>query len=102
MRQAVADRPSGDFPQPPTVVAEPIDPATGCLAAPGSPDARQEYYLAGTEPTTDCSGQHGAVGAPQAAPQPPPAAPAPGAEPLPAGATENGAADEVPPPAPAH
>ena len=65
MTRALAAQPAVDFPQPDTVVAVAINPATGQLAAEGEPGQRQEFYLLGTEP-------RGAE-APPAAPDPDPA-----------------------------
>jgi len=50
MRKAVAAKPAVDFPRPDTVVSVAIDPATGCLATEDSPQKRDEFYIAGTEP----------------------------------------------------
>ncbi len=57
MRKAVSVRPGGDFPKPDTVVAVPVDPVTGCRAAPGSRDTRDEFFLIGTEPDVECGGE---------------------------------------------
>ncbi len=59
MRKAVTVRPAGDFPTPDTVVAVPIDPATGCRAVSSSRDVRNEYYLMGTEPGLECGTEDG-------------------------------------------
>jgi len=64
MRSALASRPVVDFPKPETVVAVSIDPATGYLAAPDCPEKRDEFYLAGTQPTEYCP-QHGGAVLPQ-------------------------------------
>jgi 1A family penicillin-binding protein len=58
MRKAAALKPVVDFPKPDTVVSVAIDPATGCLATPDSPDKREEFYIVGTEPTEQCP-EHG-------------------------------------------
>ncbi|MHB8383651.1 MAG: hypothetical protein ACYDC3_15090, partial [Candidatus Binataceae bacterium] len=36
MKKATASRPALDFTAPPDMVVEPVDPTTGCKAAPGS------------------------------------------------------------------
>jgi penicillin-binding protein 2D len=72
MRPALATRPSVDFPKPDTVVSVAIDPTTGDLANAECPEKRDEYYIAGTEPTEYCT-QHG--GAPVT--QPPQPLPSP-------------------------
>lgn len=50
MRRAVASRPVADFPMPVGVVSVAIDPATGSLATAESPNKRDEFFIAGTEP----------------------------------------------------
>jgi 1A family penicillin-binding protein len=60
MRPALAGRPAVDFPQPETVVAVSIDPATGYLATPDCPERRDEFFIAGTEPTQACP-EHGGM-----------------------------------------
>jgi 1A family penicillin-binding protein len=60
MRPALAARPVVDFPQPDTVVSVSIDPATGYLANPDCPVKRDEFYIAGTQPTGNCP-KHGGV-----------------------------------------
>jgi 1A family penicillin-binding protein len=54
MRAALASQPMLDFPQPETVVATLIDPATGHLATPDCPEQREEFYSNGTQPTSHC------------------------------------------------
>jgi membrane carboxypeptidase/penicillin-binding protein len=54
MRSVLAGRPVVDFPKPDTVVSVSIDPATGCLATPNCPVKREEFYIAGTQPTVYC------------------------------------------------
>jgi 1A family penicillin-binding protein len=84
MRAALATQPVLDFPQPDTVVAAHIDPATGQLAALGCPEPRVEFYGDGTQPTTVCSvhGGQPATVSPEEPPesaagaQPPPLPPA--------------------------
>jgi penicillin-binding protein 2D len=58
MRPALATVPVIDFPKPDTVVTVSIDPATGCLATEECPEKRDEYYIAGTQPTCYCP-RHG-------------------------------------------
>ena len=58
MRPALAARPVVDFPKPDTVVSVSIDPATGYLATAECPESRDEFYIAGTEPTEYCP-RHG-------------------------------------------
>lgn len=58
MRKAVALKPAGDFTRPETVISVAIDPATGCPATAASPESRDEFYVAGTEPMEYCS-EHG-------------------------------------------
>jgi penicillin-binding protein 2D len=54
MRTAIASKPVVDFPKPDNVVTASIDPSTGQLATPDCPVKRDEFYLAGTEPTQYC------------------------------------------------
>jgi len=58
MRKAMASKPIADFPRPDNVVSVAIDPATGFLATADCPGARDEFYIAGTEPTQYCP-KHG-------------------------------------------
>jgi membrane carboxypeptidase/penicillin-binding protein len=60
MRPALASRPVVDFVKPDTVVTVAIDPATGCRAAPDATGKRDEFFIAGTEPTGTCARQGGA------------------------------------------
>lgn len=46
-----AYRGAGPFPMPDGVVAVPIDPANGLLALAGSPNAKSEVFITGTQPT---------------------------------------------------
>ena len=80
MRKAVAAKPVVDFPRPEGVVSVAIDPATGLLAAEGCPKRRDEFYIAGTEPTAYCDGGN-AASAP--APPSPPPSPTPSPSPSP-------------------
>jgi membrane carboxypeptidase/penicillin-binding protein len=58
MRKAMVSKPVVDFPRPDNVVSVAIDPATGFLATADCPGARDEFYIAGTEPTEYCP-KHG-------------------------------------------
>ena len=58
MRPAVATAPVVDFPKPDTVVSVVIDPSTGFLATTECPEKRDEFYIAGTQPTGYCP-RHG-------------------------------------------
>jgi membrane carboxypeptidase/penicillin-binding protein len=58
MRSVLADKPVVDFPKPDSVVSCSIDPATGYLATPDCPVKRDEFYIAGTQPTEYCP-KHG-------------------------------------------
>jgi membrane carboxypeptidase/penicillin-binding protein len=54
MRQALATAPVDDFWQPEGVVRVYIDTQTGYLAGDHCPDWREEYFIAGSEPTDYC------------------------------------------------
>ncbi len=54
MRSALAEKPAVDFPKPDSVVSVLIDPTTGDLATPDCPKKREEFYVAGTQPTAYC------------------------------------------------
>ena len=69
MRKAVAGKPAVDFPKPDSVVSVQIDPTTGDLATLDCPKKRDEFYIAGTEPTVYCPDHGGLYPAP-AAPEP--------------------------------
>jgi membrane carboxypeptidase/penicillin-binding protein len=56
MRKAVATRPAADFVQPDSVVSVLIDTKSGDLADTAGPETRNEYFIAGTEPTEYGSG----------------------------------------------
>ncbi|HJV67052.1 MAG TPA: PBP1A family penicillin-binding protein [Geomonas sp.] len=58
MSAALAGKPAADFPKPDNVVAVTIDPTTGYLATPDCTAKKEEYYVAGTEPTQYCP-KHG-------------------------------------------
>ncbi len=58
MRSVLADKPATAFAQPDTVVSCTIDPDTGFLATPECPVKRDEFYIAGTQPTEYCP-KHG-------------------------------------------
>jgi membrane carboxypeptidase/penicillin-binding protein len=64
MRSALANKPTGDFPKPDSVVSVLIDPATGDLATPACPKKQEEFYVAGTQPTVECPLHRGADLAP--------------------------------------
>ena len=51
MSKALAERPSEDFPVPEDVVFVKTDPETGLLAQEGAPDAVNDVFRKGTEPT---------------------------------------------------
>jgi penicillin-binding protein 1B len=58
MKQALDMRPGlggQTFPRPGGLVSVDIDPATGCLAGPESTQRRQEIFISGTEPFSNCS-----------------------------------------------
>ena len=56
MAKATAGRPSKDFVQPPGVVVQRIDKASGLLAAPGQETGTlDEVFLDGTAPTTQAA-----------------------------------------------
>jgi len=80
MRKAVASKPAADFPRPDTVVSVSIDPATGTLATADCPVKRDEFYIAGSEPTQYCA-THGGADAP-------PLSPPDSGRPLPGAGTE--------------
>lgn len=61
MGAVVRTGPADDFPQPESVITVAIDPATGFLATPDCPSARDEFFIAGTQPTTYCP-RHGGEG----------------------------------------
>ena len=58
MRPALATAPVVYFPKPDTVVSVSIDPATGYLATAECPEKRDEFYIAGTQPSAYCP-RHG-------------------------------------------
>jgi 1A family penicillin-binding protein len=58
MGPALAARPAVDFPRPDTVISVSIDPATGFLATADCPAKRDEFFIAGTQPTEYCP-KHG-------------------------------------------
>jgi 1A family penicillin-binding protein len=57
MRPALASKPVVDFQKPDTVVSVAIDPAKGCLATEENPKRRDEFFIAGTEPSEYCAEQ---------------------------------------------
>jgi len=54
MRPALAARPAADFPQPESVLSVTIDPVSGYPANSDCPDKREEFFIAGTVPSTSC------------------------------------------------
>ena len=75
MRAALVDKSAVDFPKPDSVISVQIDPATGNLATPDCPKKREEFYVAGTQPTTYCPNHRGpdlAPTSPAPAPELPP------------------------------
>ncbi len=70
MRPALAARPAVDFPKPETVVSVSIDPATGFLATTDCPATRDEFYIAGTQPTEYCPKHGGEARKPSPPPLP--------------------------------
>lgn len=54
MRDATQSMPVRSFNTPPDAVKVSIDPNTGYLATPHCPDAQNEYFVRGTEPTQVC------------------------------------------------
>ncbi|PKN88314.1 MAG: penicillin-binding protein [Deltaproteobacteria bacterium HGW-Deltaproteobacteria-1] len=72
MRGALAGKPVIDFSKPDTVVGVMIDPETNELATPLCPVQREEFYIAGTQPTKPCW-KHGVPDRePAPVPEPPP------------------------------
>lgn len=69
MRQALADKPAVEFPKPDSVISVQIDPVMGNLAVPDCPNKREEFYIAGTQPTLYCP-NHGGLNIAPAAPAP--------------------------------
>jgi membrane carboxypeptidase/penicillin-binding protein len=61
MRKALASKPAVDFPRPDTVVSVSIDPVTGLLSNENCQKKREEFYIAGTEPSEYCPGHGGTV-----------------------------------------
>lgn len=55
MKSALSQQAKRDFPKPEGVVQLNIDPTTGQLATPNCPAQHPEYFVAGTEPTEECS-----------------------------------------------
>lgn len=58
MRPTLTAKPVVDFPKPDTVVSVTIDPTTGYPANADCPEKRDEFYIAGTQPTENCP-KHG-------------------------------------------
>jgi len=67
MRQALANKPAVEFLKPDSVISVQIDPTTGDLATPDCPQKREEFYIAGTQPTIYCP-NHGGLGLAPASP----------------------------------
>jgi penicillin-binding protein 2D len=67
MRSALAGKPAVDFPKPDNVITVAIDPTTAMLAAPDCPTKKEEFFIAGTEPTQYCT-KHGGAGMAPVAP----------------------------------
>lgn len=80
MLKAVAGKPVADFTLPDTVVTVSIDPTTGYLATEECPKTRDEFYIAGSEPSEYCPKHGGELRAPVA---PPVLVPVPVPEPVP-------------------
>jgi membrane carboxypeptidase/penicillin-binding protein len=74
MRRALAAAPPVDFPQPADVASAYVDVPTGYLATADCPDWREEYFIAGTQPTAFCP-DHGGVPLELPPPVPEPEAP---------------------------
>jgi 1A family penicillin-binding protein len=69
MRQALANKPAVEFLKPDSVISVQIDPTTGYLATPDCPKKKEEFYIAGTQPTIYCP-NHGRLNIAPAAPAP--------------------------------
>jgi penicillin-binding protein 1A len=52
MRVALEGRPDTGWTAPDSVVSMRVNEKTGEAAAPGDPDGRNEYFIAGTEPSS--------------------------------------------------
>jgi len=70
MRTALATRPVADFPKPESVLSVTIDPASGYPANSDCPDKREEFFIAGTVPSTTCPLHDGAPLQPLPLPEP--------------------------------
>jgi len=70
MRKALAGKPVTEFNRPDTVVSVSIDSTTGYLATEACPKKRDEFYIAGTEPSEYCPKHGGELMAPKAPPEP--------------------------------
>lgn len=70
MRKALAGKPVADFTRPDNVVAVTIDPFTGLLATTDCPKQRDEFYVAGSEPTSYCPNHGGKPAEVEPGPQP--------------------------------
>jgi membrane carboxypeptidase/penicillin-binding protein len=60
MRSALNNKPVVEFPKPDLIISVQIDPVTGDLATPDCPQKREEFYIAGTQPTVYCP-NHGGI-----------------------------------------
>ncbi len=69
MRQALANKPAVEFLKPASIISVQIDPTTGYLATPDCPKKKEEFYIAGTQPTIYCP-NHGGLNIAPAAPAP--------------------------------
>jgi penicillin-binding protein 1B len=61
MREANADRPGSNFTRPEGIVEVRICESSGLRARSGCPRKRDEVFIAGTEPTSDCSLHRGGL-----------------------------------------
>jgi membrane carboxypeptidase/penicillin-binding protein len=61
MKEASADRPSGDFVRPDGVVSVRICVESGMLARSGCPKKLEEFFIAGTEPLRECALHRGGI-----------------------------------------
>lgn len=72
MSAALTAKPAVDFQRPDSVVSVTIDPTTGFLASPDCPVKRNEFYIAGTQPTETCPKHGGNIFRPISSPHPAP------------------------------
>jgi 1A family penicillin-binding protein len=71
MRKALASKPVVDFTKPDTVVSVAINPTSGLLPSPDCPESRDEFFVAGSEPSGYCSMHSGVPPIPELTPLPP-------------------------------